>query len=233
MKMTIAFACTLAWVCSLDAQVSAKVDHSPGGLEQITVRNGSKLDLVAFVVRAKPVAGLPTAVPALTFFDALDGDRDALAPGEERGWTKVPEPGGRRVFEGPVTVSGIFADGSTAGDAELLRMLLSYRSNRLAAIENVLDMLMQAGQRNIPRDQLVAQFKKMADGARRWYMPEEQRVAATVYASMVDKLVNLPEQEPGAPFAPAAFVRGEVAALSRDRAALLASQPSLSAALAR
>ncbi len=235
MKMGFAVACALACASLLHAQINAKVGRLPGGLEQIVIRNDSKLDLVAFVARAKQLPRSPEepSGPSLLFFDALDGDWDALAPGEERALSKGPELAGRRVFEEPILAAGIFADGSTVGDAELLRLLLAYRSNRLAAIETALDMLAEAGQRNFPRDQLVAQFKKMADASRRWYVPEEQRSAAKVYESIVDKLINLPEQELGEPFPPAALLRDEVAALSRQRAALVASQPSLSAALAR
>lgn len=234
MKLIITVACTLACVCSLRAQISAQVDRLPGGLEQIAVRNDSKVDAVAFVVQARPSVQLPgPVIPALTFFDALEGDRDALAPGEERTLRKVWETAGRHVFEMPILAAGIFADGSTAGDAELLRLLMSYRGNRLAAIETALDALAAAGQGNVSRDQLVSQLKKMAGAARRWYVPEEQRSAAKVYESILDKLINLPEQELGAPFPPTAFVRDEVAVLSRERAMLLAAQPSLSAALAR
>jgi hypothetical protein len=234
MKLIITVACAVACVCSLDAQISANVDRSPGGLEHISVRNNSKVALVAFVVRATPSALPPEwpVVPSLTFFDALEGGRDVLAPGDERAMRAVAVPAGRHVFEEPIAAA-IFADGSATGDPELLRLLLSYRSNRLAAIETALETLAEAGQGNVSRDQLVAQFKKMADASRRWYVPEEERSAARVYQSIVDKLVNLPEQELGAPFPPTAFVRDEVASLSRQRAVLLDSQPSLSAALAR
>lgn len=235
MKIPIAIASALAYAFSLGAQIAAKVDRSPDGYQRISVHNDSKMDLVAFVVRAKQLTRSPEepSGPSLLFFDALDGDWDALAPGEQRTLNRLPEPAGRHAFDKPIMIAGIFADGSTAGDTELLRLLLSYRSNRLAAIETALDALSEAGQRNLSRDRLIEQFQKMADAARRWYIPEEQRSAAKVYESIVDRLVNLPEQEPGAPFPPTDFVRGEIATLSRERAALLDSEPSLSAELAR
>lgn len=230
MKIALSIACTLVCVCSLDAQISTNVERVPDGYQRISIRNNSKLDLVAFVVRAKPINRSPNAPsgPSLLFVDALEGDWDPLAAGEERALSRFAD-----AFEKPILAAGIFADGSTAGDKELLGLLMSYRGNRLAAIETALDTLAEAGQGNVPRDQLVAQFKRMADGARRWYVPEEQRSAAKVYESIVDRLVNLPEQELGAPFLPPAFVREEVAALSHARAALLDSEPSLSAGLAR
>jgi len=235
MKTILSIAWMLAWAGALPAQISTRVERLPRGLEQIQVRNDSKADLVALVERAKQLPRSPQepSGPSLIFFDALEGDWDALAPGEERTLKKLPEPAGRRVFEEPIMAAGIFSDGTTAGDPELLRLLMAYRGNRLAAIETALDTLTEAGRGNVPRDQLVAQFKKMADAARRWYVPEEQRGAASVYESIVSKLVNLPVDEPGTAFPPDGFVRDEAAILSRERATLLAARPSLREGLAR
>jgi len=153
MKITLVTACLLAGACMLPAQISTKLDRLPGGLEQIQVRNESKADLVALVVRGKQLTRSPEepSGPSFIFLDALESDWDALAPGEERALKKVPEWGGRRVFEEPIVAAGIFADGSTAGDPALLRLLMAHRGNRLAAIETALDALTEAGRRCLRR----------------------------------------------------------------------------------
>jgi hypothetical protein len=124
-------------------------------------------------------------------------------------------------------VAGIFADGSTTGDPALLGRLLLRRSNLLLAVELSLDALADAGRRNIPREQLIRYFQKLADFDRRWSLPLEQQVGGDVYQSLVAKLTNLPEGEPGSPFPPESFVAKETALLNRRRVALLESKPSL------
>jgi hypothetical protein len=225
----------LACACSLSAQIGTRVERLRGGVQQILVRNDSKAELVAFVVRVKQLPWSPEepSGPTLTFCDALEGNWDALAPGEERPLKKLFDAPGRHAFEPPVVAAGIFADGSTAGDKGLLALLMAYRSNRLGAIETTLDALTEAGRGNVPRDQLIGQFRKMADAARRWYVPEEQRSAAGVYEDIVAGLLNLPVDGPGAPFPPTAYVAKESARLTRERAMLLESQPSLTEGLAR
>ncbi len=234
-KTTFAIASFLALAGSLSAQISTRVERLREGAQEILVRNDSKVDLVAFVVRAKQLPWSPAepSGPSLTFCDALEGNWDALAPGEERPLKKLFDAPGRHAFEPPVVAAGIFGDGSTAGDKALLALLMAYRSNRLAAIETTLDALTEAGRGNVPRDQLIGQFKKMADAARRWYVPEEQRGAAGVYEAMVGGLMNLPVEGPGDPFPPTAFVTEQAARLTRARAALLEARPSLAEGLAR
>ncbi|HLN00493.1 MAG TPA: hypothetical protein VK335_14500 [Bryobacteraceae bacterium] len=155
-----------------------------------------------------------------------------LAPREER----VVEEGGVLWFEGqrvvvthtlPIVTAGIFADGTTSGDAELLRRLILRRCNMLQAVETTLDIISDAGRRNVPRDLLVNQFRKMADSLNRWYVPPEQRVGHDLYQSMMGKLLNLPDEAVGSPFPPDAFVAQETAMLNRQRVELLESQPSL------
>ena len=129
------------------------------------------------------------------------------------------------VWEEPI-VAGILADGTTTGDAALLTRLIVRRGNQLAAVEMAMEMLSDAGRRNVPRDQLIEQFKKMMKSVSHWYLPPEQQVGSSVYQSLVGKLINLPEEPVGSPFPPSTFVAEETAILNRQRVALSESQPA-------
>ena len=126
----------------------------------------------------------------------------------------------------PIT-AGIFADGNTTGDAGLLTRMALSRSNLLLAVERAIEALFDAGRRNVPKDRLIEQLKKMEDFSRRSYLLKEQTIGLGVYQSIIGKLMNLPESKDGSPFPPASFVEEETAALRQRRVALLESQPSL------
>ena len=123
---------------------------------------------------------------------------------------------GKPLFEQPIA-AGIFADGTTAGNAALLTWLMDRRNNMLLTVEMPLETLLDAGKPDVPRDQLIKQFRMMADSARRWYLPPEQRVGLGLYRLIIGKLMYLPEEEVGSPFRPNTFVALETARLNRQR----------------
>jgi hypothetical protein len=58
----------------------------------------------------------------------------------------------------------------------LLNRLLLRRTNALQAMEMTLETLSEAGRQDIPRSQLINQFKRLAASVSRWYLPPEQQV---------------------------------------------------------
>jgi hypothetical protein len=124
-------------------------------------------------------------------------------------------------------IAAVFADGSTTGDPVLLERLELRRSNMLLAIDTTTETLSRAGRRNVPREQLIAEFKNLADALNRWYLPAEQRIGSRIYQSVVAKLMKLPPPDVGQAFPPTDFVRQETAELARQRLVIMQSQPSL------
>jgi hypothetical protein len=234
MNTAISIVSILMCVLSLDAQIAATLKHLPNG-EEVSIRNNSAKSLVAFVVT---VSHAPRIVdsndpPIVVYSDSLiDPESKPLPAGEERvvliGDQVMFVRGAphRLVLEEPIAAAGILADGTTTGETALLVRLMLRRSNMLLAVETTLETISDAGRRNVPRDLLIEQFKKMANSARRWYLPAEQQIAAELYQFMAGKLLNLPEEPAGSPFPPSTFVAQETAILSRQRVMLLESQPS-------
>jgi len=235
MKTVLSVASLLACAFSLNAQISGTLNHRPDGLDEVSIRNTSTATVVAYVTSVKRVPQGPNSgnAPWVMYSDPLiDPAAKPLLAGEERSVMKMGmnpsiNTPGERFFQEPVVTAGILADGMIIGDQALLAGLVLRRSNMLLAVETTLETLSDAGRRNIPRDQLIAQFKKMADSLRRWYLPVEQQVGLSVYQSMVGKLMNLPDVQYGSPFPPAAFVAEETATLRQQRVILSESQPSL------
>jgi hypothetical protein len=231
MKTVILLTCAF----SLNAQISATLTHRPNGLDEVKIGNNSAQSLLAYVVFVKRVPHGPNSgnAPWVVYSDPLiEPAAKPLLPGEERAViTMGMNPGintpGARFFEEPIVTAGIYADGATTGDAALLSGLVLRRSNMLLAVETTLETLSEAGRRNVPRDQLINDFKKMADSLRRWYLPPEQQVGLGIYQSIIGKLMNLPDVQYGSPFPPATFVAEETAILRQQRVTLSESQPSL------
>ena len=231
-------AAVLACACSLNAQIATTLKRLPNGSEQVSIRNNSAMSLVAFVVTVSqaPRSALSSNPPIVFYSDPLiDPEARPLPPSqnsmvlasEDR---VVIERGGMSrglVLEEPIAAAGILADGTTTGEAALLARLMLRRSNMLLAVETTLETLSDAGRHNVPRDQLIETFKKLAESVRHWYLPTEQQIGGGLYQSVAGKLMNLPEEVLGSPFPPASFVAQETALLNRQRVKLLESQPSL------
>ena len=225
----------LACAFSLNAQISGSLHHRPDGLDEVRIRNNSTANVVAYVISVKRVPQDRNSgnAPWVMYSDPLlEPAAKPLLPGEERSAMNIGlNPGvstpGQRFFQEPIVTAGILADGTVIGDSALVAGLVLRRSNMLLAVETTLETLSDAGRRNIPRTQLIDQFKKMADSLRRWYLPPEQQVGLRVYQSMIGKLTNLPDVQYGSPFPPENFVTEETATLRQQRVILSESQPSL------
>jgi hypothetical protein len=217
----------------LEAQITATLNQLPNGADQVRIRNNSATSLVAFAVTVKqvPLSAFASNAPFVVYSDPLiEPASRPLQANEERVVMSdfFHDPSGRRhLFKEPIITAGILADGATTGDPVLLTRLMSRRSSMLQAVEMSLDILSDAGRRNIPRDQLIGQFKRFASSVSRWYLPPEQQVGRDVYQSIIGKLMDLPEEQVGSPFPPTNFVEEETALLNRQRVTLLESQPSL------
>jgi len=235
MKTALLLASLFACAFSLNAQISGTLRHRPDGLDEVRIRNNSTANVVAYVISVKRVPQDRNSgnAPWVMYSDPLlEPAAKPLLPGEERsamniGLNPSVNTPGQRFFQEPIVTAGILADGTVIGDSALVAGLVLRRSNMLLAVETTLETLSDAGRRNIPRDQLIAQFKKMADSLRRWYLPPEQQVGLRVYQSMMGKLMNLPDVQYGSPFPAATFVAEETATLRQQRLTLSESQPSL------
>ena len=233
MKLVMSAAVLFACATSLHGQITTKLIVEPGRPHELIVRNDSSAPLVAYIVSARQMQRSANNIdaPFVVFLDPLvDPAVKPLPAGEQlmiesRGVTIGSV---QRFFEGPVSAAGILADGTTSGDPALVSRLLLRRSNMLQAIELAIDTLIDAGNRNVPRSQMLNQFKRLADSAARWYLPVEQQVGRALYNSIISKLSALPEGEIGTAFPPSAFIAEEIAALHQRRVALLQSRPSLS-----
>lgn len=241
MRSVFLAASLIAGVFGADGQITASLSRLPDGLTEIKIRNDAAVELVAFGVMASARGRVERSVAAY-----YEPPMAPLKPGEERTVKASVLCGGGPpqviiVFRGqngkdsmcefdqPI-VAGIFADGSTNGDALLLTRMMLRRSSTLLAVETTLDILSDAGRHNADRDQLVDRFQKMADSLNRWYLLPEQEAGRDIYQSMAGKLKNLPESPAGTAFPPSSFVERESAALREQRQILIEALPSALAA---
>jgi hypothetical protein len=218
----------------VDAQITAVLNQPANRAPEVEIRNDSGVGLSAFAITMAPT---DADGPFVFFVDAaVDPGPMPLLPNQKY---SVPIPSRYRrgqapeaLYGPPIVTAGVLADGTTTGDAALLSRLVLRRCNMLQAVELARDMLSEAGKHNVPRPQLVGQFQQLADSLNHWYLPPEQQVGRGVYQGIVGKLMGLPDTPFGSAFPPTAFVEREVAALSRQRTALLESQPGLAGAVA-
>jgi hypothetical protein len=235
MKIAVSVLLVVGSAFTVNAQITATLNRSTGGVPEIRIRNKSAMSLEAFSIYLNnPMARTDeNNDPYIVFVDtAVDTGTRPLLPNEER---TVPvlfrlRSDGKWVadlIQQPIVTAGIFSNGITTGDPVLLTRLILRRSNMLLAVETSLETLSDAGGRNIPREQLINLFKKLAESARRWYLPQEQQVGRGLYQSIVAKLMGLPEGQVGSAFPPSDFVAQEVAILHRQRVMLSQSLPSL------
>jgi hypothetical protein len=232
MKTVISLASVLACAFAMDAQITATLSRIPNGGPEIRIRNNSGVSAVAFAIRMNPVVrNAPDSAPFIVYVDTAIDTTAPLQPNQERTipvlLRRRPDERLEDLFEQPIITAGILADGTTTGDAALLTRLINRRSNMLAAVETAMEMLVDAGRHNAPREQLIEQFKKMARSVSHSYLPPEQQVGRDLYQSIVGKLVNLPDEPLGSPFPPSTFIAEETAILNRHRVTLSESQPSL------
>jgi len=212
--------------CSLHSQITVTETRSPSGTLIFKVKNTSEVALAAFAVFYQ-IAGRNE--PEFVYFDELTDEAAPKREFEIMPRQVIPRGGKAPVLsvsKQPVT-AGIFPDGTTTGDEELIRRLVWRRCNLLQAVELSLETISDAGRHNVSRTRMIAEFKRLSDSARRWYLPPEQQVSAGVFQTIVGKLINLPEPPLGAAFPPAALVEQETARLNRQRTVLLESKPSL------
>ena len=252
MKTVILAASVLACVLSLDAQITTSLNHLRDGMDEVRIRNDSATSLVAYVVAGKRVTRSPASpgealrnadrtteaaasyAPFVVYSDPLiePATRPLPASGERVIMTMSKQNilnGRVRVWslEEPIITAGIFADGSSTGDAALISRLMLRRSSMLLAVEMALEALSDAGRRGVPRYQLIVQFKKMTDSLHRWYLTQEQQIGLRVYQPILGELMNMSGTQEGSPDPLVTFITEETARLRQQRVTLSESQPSL------
>jgi hypothetical protein len=234
MKPAVLGVMLFACASSLYSEIVTSTSRSPAGVLEIRVRNKSAVALQAFAVAMNPSREAEDQTQFVAFSDTLIDETGTLGPEGERALPVLQRSRrGQRtedLFELPVITAGILADGTTTGDAVLLNRLMLRRSNMLLAVETALETLSDAGGRNVPRHELIQQFRRMGDVVWRWYVPPEQQIGRNLYRSLADKLQNIPEGPVGSPFPPSVFVAEQTAMLNKQRTALLQSQPGLATA---
>jgi hypothetical protein len=235
-QMVSKLLCVLPSVLSLNAQISTALNRFPSRSPEVEIQNNSGVNLTAFAISMAPAGNSGDSAPFVYFTDgAIETDRLAtvydlpLPPNQK---CSVPVPSGLKaghqvdLFTPPIIHAEAFADGTTAGDPALLARLLSRRGSMLQAVELAHEVLTDAGKHNVPRGQLIKQFRTMADSLNHWYLPLEQRVGRALFQSVSEELLSLPPSPVGSAFPPTAFVQEQTATLNRQRTTLLAALPS-------
>ena len=238
MKRATAVLYVLACVATQShAQLTIATSRLDDGATEIRLTNASPQSVAAFAITARPVAP-QDGRRFLTYQDpAIDDSATQILPGGERTLPPIVIFCGPDVKRSHTEIvkdiertrtdrqyrrqrmcrldepvfAAVFADGSSTGDPVLLHGLKLRRSNMLLAIDTSIETLSRAGRRNVPREQLITDFKNLADALNRWYLPEEQRVGGRIYQAIVAKLIKLPSPQLGHAFPPSDFVQRETA----------------------
>jgi hypothetical protein len=227
----------LACGFSLDAQITATLHKFPARSSELEIRNSSTVSLGAFAVSMAAAPQNENSAPFTFYQDtAVDETATPLLPNETY---SIPVTSGKRpghpwedLFQAPIATAGIYTDGTTTGDADLLQVLIWRRCNTLQAVDTAFEILTDAGKHNVPRRELIGHFQRMANSMNRWYATPEQGGGRAVYQAITGKLVNLPDGPPGSAFPPTNFVEQESGRLNRRRVLLLESRPDLATAAA-
>jgi hypothetical protein len=227
MRLLISFASILACTLPVHAQITVALKPSLGGSAELKIRNDGPVALAAYVIAGRQIMGMTKGEmywPFKKYADSLVDMTAPLASSQER---TVMRSGPRSVLEPAFVSAGIFADGTTTGDAALITDLMLRRSSMLLAVETALETLSTAGRHNMPRSLVIQQFRTFADLAKRWYLTPEQQAGWPLYDSVLFKLINLPDRPATSAFPPTGFVDQEGALLTRRRNALEESRPPL------
>lgn len=141
MRRIISAAVLMTSAFALEAQINARLDPLADGTTRIGIANDAVGELSAFAVSMKETNGLIEEGRLTIYADsAIDAAATPVLAHQrwfvEAGFCAMPQNGKRActVFEQPI-IAGIFADGSTTGDATILNQLLSRRRNMLHAVE--------------------------------------------------------------------------------------------------
>ena len=251
MKTVVSVSSVLACAFLLDAQITARLNRLPDGMDELRIRNNSSTSLMVFAVAAKRAPSTPASIgelprnsgrtadaavrnPFVVYSDPLiEPAAKPLLASEERVMAvtfMLRTPAGTLQpwsLEEPIVTAGISADGAATGDPALLSRLMLRRSNMLLAVETALEALSGAERQNVSRYQLIVQFKKITDSLHRWYLPLEQQIGLRVYEPILGKLVNMPKGQDGSPDPLSSFIEEETVLLRQRRVTLSESQPSL------
>jgi hypothetical protein len=229
------FGSLLGCVFSLNAQVTARVSQLPDGSNRITIRNAGVVPLAAYAIAASVRGGghSPVEVYSDLTVAPLSGNQEVTetmsilcgdADPSARVFARVNLKQKKHLCGlGQPRIAAVFANGSTTGDPVLLSRILFRRRSTLLALETTLNILSNASRFNATREQLIREFKRLADSRNPRHLPPEPEPAREIYRDMVGKLVNLTKGRSGSSFRPSSFVAQQSAILRQQRSALLQS----------
>jgi len=200
------------------AQVpTVKIDHGESGRVSLTVQNNSAKELAVVVYTLTfrdPSTGIARTLPPY-FMDGFTSSQSSrfIPAHQSNSWvTGVPAPD----VEVQV-VGGMYADGSTFGDPEIVARLGRRRQYTLDAIEVALEILNDPQASNASADYLLNQFTSAKNSQLSHAVDRDQKaIVGSVNAMLVRNLQSVANA--------ASFLRKD---LRNRQALLLAAQPPL------